>query len=167
MNGHFCPRRVGAGGSTSLPGEGSRYRAAEYLQLTLLRLCVYCFLMGRPTSGTYLLRTLLRGCGLDRSLPRPACNPALWLTPWQTPSRHEALSVGVVCKLLHQEVHLVVEVGHLLCVGSHQGAEPAKDLSALATVPSMSFTQLSLGDTHTGGVAGIASNTGLGWEFEP
>lgn len=161
---------VRAGGSTSLPGEGSCYRAAEYLQLALLWVCVYCFLMGRPTSGTYLLRTLLGGCGLDRSLPRPACNPALWLTPRQSPLRCEALDVGVVSKLLHQEVHLVAGVGHLLWVGSRQGAEPAKDLSVLATVLSMSFTQLSLGThthTHMGVVAGIASNTGLGWEFEP
>lgn len=156
-----------AGGSTSLPGQGGRYRAAEDLQLALLRACVYCFLMGRPTSGTYLLRTLLGGCGLDRSLPRPACNPALWLTPRQSPSRHEALGVGVVCERLHQEVHLVVEVGHHLRVGSRQGEEPAKDLSALATVLSMSFTWLSLGHTHTHGVAGIATTISLGWEFEP
>lgn len=123
--------------------------------------------MGRPTSGTYLLRTLLGGCGLNRSLPRPACNPVLWLTPRQSPSRHEALGVGVVCKLLHQEVHLAAEFGHLLRVRSHQGAERAKDLSTLATVLSMTFTHLSLGDTHMGVVTGIASNTGLGWEFEP
>lgn len=121
--------------------------------------------MGSPTSGTHLLRTLLGGCGLNRSLPGPACNPVLWRAPRQSPLQHEALGVSIACKLLYQEVHLVAEAGHLQCVGSHQGAEPAKDLSELATVLSMNFPLLSLVVIHMGVVSGIASSTGLGWDF--
>lgn len=69
----FLPRDGDSSGAHVPPGAGSRF--------PLLRLRVYCFLVGRPAAGTDLLRTLLGGCGLERSLPRAACNPALWLTP--------------------------------------------------------------------------------------